>query len=131
MAELNEPTTSTSLAKAMRTNPVVVRRIMAGLRKEGLVVSKKGHGGGWQLSCDIKKVTLYDIYKALNFPPLLAFGNRTTSPLCLLEKTVHNVMSVAFAEVENRLIKKFRTTTIFDVQSARKKIEKNNKSGTI
>jgi DNA-binding IscR family transcriptional regulator len=46
----------------MQTNPVVVRRIMAGLRDRGYVRSEKGHGGGWQIACDFGAVTLRDIY---------------------------------------------------------------------
>ena len=50
MAELDGPVTSALLAKAMDTNPVVIRRIMAGLRDQGYVRSEKGHGGGWSLA---------------------------------------------------------------------------------
>ena len=71
------------LAKAMDTNPVVIRRIMAGLRDQGYVRSEKGHGGGWTLCCDLSKVTLHDIYTALGSPSLLAMGNRTEAPGCL------------------------------------------------
>lgn len=41
MANSQEAKTSEKLAKAMQTNPVVVRRIMAGLRKQGFVTSEK------------------------------------------------------------------------------------------
>ena len=60
MAEMDEPATSESLAQAMHTNPVVVRRLMAGLRQAGFVSSAKGHGGGWVLSCPLSAVTLAD-----------------------------------------------------------------------
>ena len=50
MAEQQGPVTSEVLAKAMDTNPVVIRRIMAGLRDRGYVRSEKGHGGGWTLA---------------------------------------------------------------------------------
>ena len=46
MAEMEGPVTSESLAMAMQTHPVVVRRVMAGLREAGFVSSAKGHGGG-------------------------------------------------------------------------------------
>lgn len=49
MAEQAGPVTSEVLAKATDTNPVVIRRIMAGLRDQGYVRSGKGHGGGWTL----------------------------------------------------------------------------------
>ena len=47
MAEHDGPLTSDILAKAMDTNPVVIRRILGGLREQGYVRSEKGHGGGW------------------------------------------------------------------------------------
>src|SRR5690606_348281 len=50
------PVTSEVLAKAMSTNPVVIRQIMAGLRNAEYVRSEKGHGGGWTLTCDLSKV---------------------------------------------------------------------------
>ncbi len=50
MAEQDAPATSERLAKAMDTNPVVIRRVMAGLREQGYVRSEKGHGGGWTLA---------------------------------------------------------------------------------
>jgi len=42
--------TSEQIADMISTNPVVVRRIMAGLRDKGIVTSEKGHGGGWRLA---------------------------------------------------------------------------------
>ncbi len=68
MAARNGPATSEMLAKAMDTNPVVIRRVMAGLRDQGYVRSEKGHGGGWTLDCDLSEVTLRDIYTALGRP---------------------------------------------------------------
>ena len=65
MADHGGPLTSAQLAQMMSTNPVVVRRTMAGLREAGLVRSEKGHGGGWELARDLNSVTLRDIYDAL------------------------------------------------------------------
>ena len=60
MAEHPHPITSEMLARAMGTNPVVIRRLMAGLRQRGFVRSEKGHGGGWTIACDLRTVTLLD-----------------------------------------------------------------------
>ena len=73
IAEHRGPVTSEVLAKAMKTNPVVIRRIMAGLREQGYIRSEKGHGSGWMLACDLSKVTLLDIYAALGSPSVFAF----------------------------------------------------------
>ena len=68
MAQANSAATSEALAKAIGTNPVVVRRVMAGLRERGYVRSERGHGGGWTLACDLSQVTLQDIYDAVAVP---------------------------------------------------------------
>ena len=65
------PMTSDMLATCLSTNPVVVRRTMAGLREQGLVVSEKGHGGGWQLARPLETVTLGQVHAALGEPGLL------------------------------------------------------------
>ena len=112
MAEKPEPATSETLAKAMHTNPVVIRRIMAGLRDKGYVRSEKGHGGGWTLSCDLAKVTLRDVYAALDSPPLLAIGNRSEKPGCLVEQAVNAALSPVFNDVEAMLLARLGEVTL-------------------
>ena len=112
MAEDDAPKTSEALAKAMCTNPVVVRRIMAGLREQGLVSSEKGHGGGWRIACDLNKVTLRDIYEALGEPDILAMGNRADMPGCLVEQAVNAALGKAFDEAEELLLRRFGEVTL-------------------
>jgi len=112
MAERDGPMTSEALARAMDTNPVVIRRIMAGLRDRGYVRSEKGHGGGWTLARDLSKVTLRDIYNAIGCPPLLAIGNRTESPGCLVEQEVNAALGDAFREAESLLLSRFGEVTL-------------------
>lgn len=112
MAEHRRPMTSEELAKCMRTNPVVVRRTMAGLRELDLVHSEKGHGGGWSLACDLEAVTLRDIHKALGEPALFAIGNRLESPGCLVEQTVNASLDAAFCDAEALLIERFGSVSL-------------------
>ena len=112
MADRGQPMTSDSLAKAMDTNPVVIRRIMAGLRDQGYVRSEKGHGGGWTLACELSRVTLRDIYTALGRPPLLAMGNRTESPGCLVEQAVNAALDQAFRDAEVVLLTRLGEVTL-------------------
>lgn len=112
MAQHDGPSTSEQMAKAMDTNPVVIRRIMAGLRERGYVRSEKGHGGGWSLVCDLSKVTLYDVYSALGCPALLAIGNRTDSPGCLVEAAVNAALGKSFDEAEALLLSRFGEVTV-------------------
>jgi Rrf2 family protein len=112
MAEQSRPVTSEVLAKAMQTNPVVIRRTMAGLREQGYVRSEKGHGGGWTLARDLESITLRDIYEALGRPSLLAVGNRSEAPDCLVEQAVNNALDSAFRDAERRLLSRFGQVTL-------------------
>lgn len=112
MAEQRGPVTSEVLAKAMDTNPVVIRRIMAGLRDQGYVRSEKGHGGGWTLARELSEVTLRDIYGALGCPSLLAIGNRTESPGCVVEQAVNAALDPAFQAAEALLLARLGEVTL-------------------
>jgi len=112
MAEQDAPVTSDVLAKAMCTNPVVIRRILSGLREQGYVASEKGHGGGWRLACDLSRVTLRDIHEALGSPGLLAVGNRTEAPGCLVEQAVNAALDGAFHDAEALLLARLEGVTL-------------------
>lgn len=112
MAETDAPMTSEALANMMKTNPVVIRRVLAGLREHQLVCSAKGHGGGWQICRALDTITLYDIYRALDEPTLLAMGNRTEAPGCLVEETVNTALNEAFNDAEALLLERFRAVTL-------------------
>jgi Rrf2 family protein len=118
MAEHAEPSTSELLAKAMRTNPVVIRRVLAGLRERGLVRSEKGHGGGWTLARELSHITLRDVYDAIGAPSLIALGHRSEHPECLVEKAVGNVLDGAFHEAEALLLARFDDVTLASLQEA-------------
>ena len=112
MAEADGPVTSEAMAKAMHTNPVVVRRVLAGLRRAGMVRSEKGHGGGWSLARDLALVTLRDVYDALGSPELFAIANRTESPGCLVEQAVNVALLDAFRDAEALLLRRLGGVTL-------------------
>ena len=112
MAEGDGPATSGALAAAMQTNPVVLRRLMGGLRDAGFVVSAKGHGGGWVLSCDLDRITLGDVYQALGAPPLVSLGFRQDNPTCQVALAVNDALTGAAQEAEALLLKRFGTVTL-------------------
>jgi Rrf2 family protein len=118
LAEQQDPVTSEALAKAMDTNPVVIRQLMAGLRSDGYVRSEKGHGGGWTLACDLSQVTLRDIYTALGSPSLLAVGNRTEAPGCLVERVVNDALDQAFRDAEAAFLAHLGNVTLAELSNA-------------
>jgi DNA-binding IscR family transcriptional regulator len=106
------PMTSEQLAQTMQTNPVVVRRVLAGLREAGLVASAKGHGGGWTVACDLATTTLRDIYDAIGAPYPFALANKTEAPGCLVERAVNAALDDAMRDAQALLLERFSAITL-------------------
>ncbi|MAB14613.1 Rrf2 family transcriptional regulator [Parvibaculum sp.] len=117
MADMEEPVTSGLLASAMNTNPVVIRRLMGGLREHGIVQSRKGHHGGWTLSRPLAELTLRDVYLALGGGPLLSLTHRTQNPDCLIEQAVNETLDGAFRDAEALLLARFADLSLAALQS--------------
>lgn len=107
--------TSDRLAAMLSTNPVVVRRMMAGLREMGLVVSEKGHGGGWSLARPLAEITLLDVHRALGSPAAFAIGMARDDPACLVEQAVNDRLAGAMKEAETLLLSRFAAVTLADI----------------
>lgn len=112
MAVADAPVTSEQLATIMQTNPVVVRRLLAGLRDAGHVSSENGRGGGWRIHCDLETTTLKDIYLAVGAPDLFAIGHRSQHPGCLVEKAVNAELGDALDKAQEQLLKRFSQVTL-------------------
>lgn len=112
MAERDAPMTSDTLAAAMQTHPVVLRRLMSGLRDAGFVGSAKGHGGGWVLTCSLEQVTLRDIHEALGAPALVSLGFREDRPECLVALAVNDALTSAVQEAEAALLRRLDGVTL-------------------
>jgi Rrf2 family protein len=112
MIGAGEPVTSEQLAQAMTTNPVVVRRVMAGLREQGFVRSEKGHGGGWTLARDPSEIALADIYRAVGAPTIIAMSHRSENPGCLVEQAVNDALGDTFREVEAIFLTRLGAVTL-------------------
>nr|WP_232790411.1 Rrf2 family transcriptional regulator [Pelagovum pacificum] len=107
--------TSDTLAQCMSTNPVVVRRTMGHLRKQGLVTSTRGPTGGWEIATDLNKVTLRDLHEALGEPAVFAIGNRHEQPSCLVEQAVNAALDDAMTEAEALLLNRLGEVTLADL----------------
>ena len=131
MAEREGPLTSRTLAKAMDTNPVVIRRILSGLREDGHVRSEKGHGGGWVLARPLAAMSLRDIYASLGASPVLAIANRTRKPKSLVEQAVNAAMDRAFSDAQAALLARLGDVKLADLQADfRHRLAKRGKGKT-
>jgi DNA-binding IscR family transcriptional regulator len=112
MDQLDEPATSEKIAAMLSTNPVVVRRTMAGLRNKGYVTSVKGHGGGWSLAVSLADITLFDIHQAIGESSVFTIGLSDEHTACPIEIAVNKAISDALIEAEALLLERFKNVTL-------------------
>jgi len=125
------PMTSEMLAACLNTNPVVVRRTMAGLREIGVVTSVRGHGGGWRLARDLKDVTLLTVAEALGETSLLAAPRLVDHDGCLVEAAVTDALADAHAAANAILAARFAEVTLADLaDDFRRRMAAHSHQGT-
>ncbi len=108
----NEPLTSAYIAGSINTNPVVVRRLLAHLRKKRFVSSQPGNGGGWQLSVDPSSITLLDVRRAVNEGSPFSMHNRPPNPACPVGRNIQGALSGLYDEAERAMEEKLAETTV-------------------
>ncbi len=75
--------TSATIAGSVRTNPVVIRRVLADLRRAGLVTTRRGAGGGVVLARAPSRITLRCVWDAVDAgEPLFAPHPAGPDPGC-------------------------------------------------
>lgn len=115
MGRMQGPLTSEAAATMLGTNPVVVRRTMAGLRDAGYVRSVKGHGGGWSLTCGLGSITMLDVHRALGENRIFALGPADAAPTCLVEQAVNSSLESALHEAEALLLRRLTDISLADI----------------
>ncbi len=121
MEHAERPLTSDAMAEMLCTNPVVVRRLLSGLRESGYVQSEKGHGGGWVLTVSLDDITLLDVYRSAGEPALFSSLVTEDDPQCLVEQAVNAHLSATVEEAERALLAKLGKVTLGDLSREIKK----------
>lgn len=99
--------TSETIAKMLGTNPVVVRRTMGALKREGIVGSEGGRGGGWILLRPLHELTVLDVKAALDKGYRLKPDLVSDHPGCPVERATNAALSDAFEQAEAKLESEF------------------------
>lgn len=96
--------TSTLLAQSTGVNPVVIRNILSGLKKAGLITVTRGIGGA-ELCREPEQITLYQIYSALEPEGLTALigihpcGQRP----CPVAQNIQKVLEAPYRKIEDSI----------------------------
>ena len=111
----NAVATSEQIATSANTNPVVIRRLLAELRKAGLAESRRGAGAGWTLSRDLASITLLDVYDAIEPGPIFGLHPSPPDPECVVGHGIGPAMTAVYNGLEDTLRAELARTTLEDV----------------
>jgi Rrf2 family protein len=107
---------SEHLGRSINTNAVVVRRILRQLARAGLVVTQPGKGGGAQLARKATRITLLDVYRAIDRDdPLFALPEKPANKSCPIGSCIHDIASGIFADAESALARVLRRKRLSDL----------------
>ena len=109
-----EALTSEVLAETYGTSPVVLRRVLAKLKRAGLVQSRRGVGGGSVLARRADSITLREVYEAITedthlMPP---FSENCRGPVAPI---LAGYVNELFAEAEQALLAKMQAVTVAEM----------------
>lgn len=108
---------SAEIASSVDTNPVVIRRLLAALLKSKLVTAQKGASGGFTLAKAPEKISLRDIYRAVD--PIPDCGLRHFSPNhdCPVGAKISAILSGAFAQAQSAMETELARTSIAEIHA--------------
>jgi Rrf2 family protein len=108
---------SAEIASSVDTNPVVIRRLLAALIKAKLVTAQKGAAGGFSLALAPEKISLCDIYNAVE--PKSNRGMRSFAPnhKCPVGAKIESILATTFGKARAALESELGQTSIADLHS--------------
>jgi Rrf2 family protein len=110
-----EAVTSALLASSVNTNPVVIRRLLLLLQAAGFIETRKGAGAGSRLSRPPEKVTLAEIYQAVETEEPFSSPAKRPNKACPVGNCIEKTLKKVFASAESALQREFTKTTLADI----------------
>ncbi len=119
VAYLNEGvTTAATIAGSLRTNPVVVRRLLKDMEHAGLVAIRPGKDGGVQLCCDPAAITLDRIWRAVEADTGIFALRQDGNPKCRVNAAMKPLLGPIFRAANDAVQTTLRQTTLADLVGA-------------
>jgi len=107
---------SDELAASVRTNPVVVRRVVRALARAGVVATKEGKGGGARLARSPRRIPLREIYRAVEHDgSVLAYNPNPPNPSCPVSCGIKGALAPVFGAVDDAVARTLGKATLADV----------------
>lgn len=120
-----KPVTSELLARSAKTNPAVIRRLVGQLTEAGLTASQLGQGGGTLLAKPATRITLLDVYRAVEDTELFALPRSEPNKACVVGCFIRQVLCVRMTRAQRALEKELRKSTIAEIAADIARLERS------
>ncbi len=108
--------TSTHVAESTGANPVIIRTLFSQLKEKGLLLVSSGKSGGARLARELKDITLWDIYSAVepeNHEEIFRFHE--ANPSCPVGRNIYSVMYRHTAAAIGAMRAEFEAVTLAEL----------------
>lgn len=112
LAFADETMDSQELAESVNTNPVVIRRLLLGLRRAHLVETYTGKHGGTKLGRKPAQISLLEVYDAVQPRPVIAINERKAFKNCRVSCNMREIMSGVAEGAEGAVREHLRGITL-------------------
>src|SRR4029079_9972278 len=89
--------TSSLLAGSVNTNPVIIRRLLLALQRAKLIETSKGAGAGSRLSRSPARISLAQVYRAVEDDEPFATPARRPNAACPVGRCIRATLEKVFA----------------------------------
>jgi DNA-binding IscR family transcriptional regulator len=107
------------IARSIKSNPTIIRNVMALLRNAGIIAITPGAGGA-KLARPAKQITLNAIYQAVN--PVkdrkLFKIHANSEPRCPIGRNITALLDPVFSKAQSALEKDLNKSTLQDILNA-------------
>ena len=109
--------TSDFLAGSINTNPVIIRKILTQLKKADLITIARGTGG-ITVNQPLSKITLYDVYRAIE--PVehgdLFHFHESPNPKCPVGRNIHALLDGRLKAAQDAMEGELKKHTLEDLK---------------
>ncbi len=113
--------TSARLAMSVNTSPSFVRRVLARLSKAGLVETTTGKAGACWLAKDAKRISLLDIYEAVDAPRAFSIHSYPEQKGCSVSCNIKSALENALKKTQKSMEKTLSDISLAEIVSNVKK----------
>ncbi len=108
------PLSSDMIAGSVNTNPALIRRLLTMLADAGLTTSQLGAGGGALLARPAGRITLLEVYRAVDDAQLFALHREEPNPACMVGRNIQVVLRGIIGEAQQAMEASLASRTLAD-----------------